>query len=353
MDINRTEKSVLTDKYGKGAYFAMCNVSLLLVMTTFLSNIFSFEIYTLLDKFSISLQRMVMNVLLVFGAQRQDAYAAAKYVVGSEAFSEVLSIVTSFICLVIPAIVFSKFVKLDKGETFNVSGKCINNLIPIFCLCHLITTFASVFSGMISDFMLPTSADIYNAYTGVSAHTFNLYEFIINILCTCIFVPVVEEYVFRGVVFGYLKRYGVNFAIVASAVVFGIAHASPVQSVYAFVFGVVSALVVAVTGNIKTSIIFHVGNNFITVVLGYAMGEMSDAGFNAVSSLYLMVVSFFGIYGLYALCKKDGILSKIREDNDALEQEELVVKPGMSKIVVFPLAVYIAYYVYSVIATVM
>ena len=61
-----------------------------------------------------------------------------------------------------------------------------------------------------------------------------------QIICICIVVPLCEEYAFRGVVFGYLKRYGLSFAVIASAFVFGISHASPSQAVYAFMFGVVA-----------------------------------------------------------------------------------------------------------------
>lgn len=351
-NLNRIEMADISAQNRKKATFAMCKVSVLLLIVTVLSDIVSFSLNLIVAEFADELRYIITWLLSLCGAQKNAAYTSAKLVIGSDAFFKVLSLVTTFVSLVIPCVIFARLEGVTDKESFSVRGKLVKGIVPMFCLCHLFTTFASVFSGAVSDFMLPEASSVYEAATGVVAHEFNIYEFAISILCTSIFVPLVEEYVFRGVIFSYLRRFGTAFGVIASAVVFAVAHMSPVQSVYAFVFGIFSAVMVVVTGNIKTSVLLHAGNNFLTVALGYVLGELDVKGFNVVSGIYMIVISAIGIYGMYHLCRADGIVHELQ--NRAQEKDaELVVKPGIGQIVVLPLAVYILYYAGSVLMTVM
>lgn len=351
-NLNRIEMADISAQNRKKATFAMCKVSVLLLIVTVMSDIVSFSLNLIVAEFADELRYLITWVLSLFGAQKNAAYTSAKLVLGSDAFFKVLSLVKIFVSLVIPCTIFARLEGVADKESFNVKGKIVKGIIPMFCLCHLFTTLASVFSGAISDFMLPEASSVYESVTGVVAHEFNIYEFAISILCTSIFVPLVEEYVFRGVIFSYLRRFGTSFGVVASAAIFALAHLSPVQSVYAFVFGIFSAVMVVVTGNIKTSVLLHAGNNFLTVALGYVLGELDMTDFNVVSGLYVIVISAIGIYGLYRFCRADGIVHELQ--NRAQEKDsELVVKPGIGQIIVLPLVFYILYYAGSVLITVM
>lgn len=349
---DNTEMIIAAKRNKRRASFAMWASALFLIAVTLAAYFCELGIVTVFAKYGDVIERAIVRLLTFFGAEKQNAYAAAKYLLGSTAFSYFLSIITSFVSLVIPAFVFSKIVGVKSDESFRVKGKMVSAFVPVFCLCHLFTTLASVFSGVISDFMLPGTAEIYASYTGVVSQSFNVYEFIVSVLCAAVFVPLVEEYVFRGVLYSYLKRYGITFGVIASAVIFGIAHTSPTQSVYAFVFGMFSALLFEVTGNIKTSVVFHGLNNFITVALGYVMGAVNTQVFNLVSSTYMLVFSGFGVYGIYALCKKGGIYDAFREREEESDGG-LCEKAGLAQIIVLPLVIYLCYYVYSVIRTVM
>ena len=352
MDSNKVEIAHLTAKNRKKAALSMCKTVLFLMAVTAMSDFLSLSFALLVEKFSPELVRGIAKVFVLFGSSRTEGYTAARLVLSSDSFSKIIGMVVTFFSLVVPAVFFAKIERVEPEKSFNVNGKLVKPFVPVFCLCHLFTTFASVFSGTINDFMLPESSEVYQSLTGVVSQKFNLYEFIVSVLCVAVFVPLVEEYVFRGVLFSYLSRYGLHFGIVASAVVFGIAHISPVQSVYAFVFGILSATLVAVTGNIKTSVIFHSLNNFLTVVLGYIMGAVSSEQFGLINCFYLMVASSLGIYGFYVLCRDGGIMSKLSKAADENDNPH-IEKCGMKQIVVLPLVVYLAYYVYSVFKMVM
>ena len=74
-----------------------------------------------------------------------------------------------------------------------------------------------------------------------------------------VLAPVCEEVVFRGAIFGGMKKEGNVFkAILASGLLFGLLHMNINQASYAFVIGVLLGFLVEATGSIFSSILFHV-----------------------------------------------------------------------------------------------
>jgi membrane protease YdiL (CAAX protease family) len=76
--------------------------------------------------------------------------------------------------------------------------------------------------------------------------------------------PIVEEIVFRGLLFGALAPHvGVLAAALVSAVIFGAVHGDPVLFPTLAALGFVSAIAYAKTGNLWVSITLHSVNNAI------------------------------------------------------------------------------------------
>lgn len=348
MDNSRTELTEYCVKNRKKAYFSMCRVSLVLLFFAFFSRILSYEAITFINEEGSAINDVFVTFLSLFGVDKQISYAASKMLLSSEAFYEVLSFVISFITLVIPAGLFSRVTCLRDRNCFKAGGKTVGWFIPMFFLCQLFTMLASVVSENIYSFLVPNEVVSMDALTGVVATGFNIYEFLVRIVCSCILVPLAEEYVFRGVIFTYLKDYSLSFGVIASAVLFGIAHSAPVQSVYAFSFGLFSAFLVVVTGNLKTSIIFHGLNNFITIGAGYVMGTASETFFTFVNAAYIMLTSVLGFVAFYKMFCKGGHMDvfyeKTRENDGGLCE-----KPGMAAVMAFPVAVYLVFYVLEIV----
>ena len=76
--------------------------------------------------------------------------------------------------------------------------------------------------------------------------------------------PIAEEILFRGLVLRSLRPYGKKFAIVVSAILFGLFHGNLLQAPFAFVVGLVLGYV-ALEYSIGWAVVLHVMNN-----LGYA-----------------------------------------------------------------------------------
>ena len=74
--------------------------------------------------------------------------------------------------------------------------------------------------------------------------------------------PIAEEIVYRGFVMNILKPYGKHFAIVCSAIIFGIMHANIHQIFFAILVGLVLGYV-AMEYSLKWAVALHIFNNCI------------------------------------------------------------------------------------------
>ena len=86
-----------------------------------------------------------------------------------------------------------------------------------------------------------------------------IYTDIIYAICIA---PVLEEIVFRGVLMTYLKKYGIQTAIIVSSLFFGISHYNIYMIIPAFFIGVVLAYV-SCKYSIKYSILLHILLNIV------------------------------------------------------------------------------------------
>ena len=90
---------------------------------------------------------------------------------------------------------------------------------------------------------------------------------ITSLLQVCMIAPVIEEILMRGFVLGGLKNtYGITGALFISALLFAILHFNMVQTLSAFVCGILLGLLYIKTDSIPCCIIAHCGYNFLSYV---------------------------------------------------------------------------------------
>ena len=80
-------------------------------------------------------------------------------------------------------------------------------------------------------------------------------------------VPFLEEWIFRGAILRHLAPYGVNFAVVTQAVLFGLWHGNLYQGVFACAVGLVLGYV-AVRFSLKWSYALHAASNGFALLMG-------------------------------------------------------------------------------------
>ncbi len=88
-----------------------------------------------------------------------------------------------------------------------------------------------------------------------------------SLIQVCLIAPIIEEVLMRGFVLGGLKKsYGVVRALFISAIFFAILHFNMVQTLSAFVCGVVLGLLYIKTNSLPCCIIAHCGYNLISYI---------------------------------------------------------------------------------------
>ena len=85
---------------------------------------------------------------------------------------------------------------------------------------------------------------------------------VINFICVVVMAPVLEEILFRGFILGTLKKEMHPWvAILISALVFGVAHGTPIGIIYASALGVVMGWLCVKFESVVPSLIFHMAYN--------------------------------------------------------------------------------------------
>ena len=144
-------------------------------------------------------------------------------------------------------------------KTYVPIGLLLSLVFIGMALAMVSNVAAQMLDDNLSIFGLENSASMSNDQALNPLQTF-LYIFAVSA------VPAfAEEFAFRGIVMGRLRKYGNCFAIVTSAVMFGAMHGNTTQIVFAFILGLVFGFVDCVADSIIPSIIIHFLNNFYAV----------------------------------------------------------------------------------------
>ncbi len=170
-------------------------------------------------------------------------------------------------------------------------------LMPCFAADYFSSIIASLFESIgvtltsVPDFTVPTR--------GV-----NLFLFAFS---TIVPPAIIEEFTLRSVTMQPLRKYGDKFAIVMTALVFGLMHRNAVQGIFAFIAGVVFGYIAIATGSVWVSVIVHALNNGFSVLLR-VLTETNEDLANKVYSLVISIVLVWGIISavcFFVLCKRN------------------------------------------------
>lgn len=126
-------------------------------------------------------------------------------------------------------------------------------------------------------------------------------SFAAEFLGVAVMVPMLEEFAFRGVILSSLRRYGVGFAIAASAVIFGMAHMAVSSVVFATIAGLAMGAAYVITGNLWVTVAIHALNNGIAVVESYGDLLVGKNNLELFSMAVMIVVCAVGLLALALL----------------------------------------------------
>lgn len=98
--------------------------------------------------------------------------------------------------------------------------------------------------------------------------------------------PVIEEILFRGIVFNAMRKFSPTWAaILMSSVLFGAYHFNAVQIVYAALMGIVAGIIYNKKKNLLFPVLVHFANNLITMLQDFA-----PAGIDVMISIFSLIM---------------------------------------------------------------
>lgn len=128
-------------------------------------------------------------------------------------------------------------------------------LVVYFILSTVLITLATAF--------LPWFDSAQAQDTGFSGLIFN-YEYVLAFLTLVIIAPVAEEVIFRGYLFGKLKKFlPIWVAVIATSLLFGLVHGAWNLAFDTFALSVVMCLLRQSTGSLWAPILLHMSKNGI------------------------------------------------------------------------------------------
>lgn len=215
-----------------------------------------------------------------------------------------LDIFISAFAAFIPSLFYFLFTGTSISDTIKVKYVKMNLLIPIIFIGLGVAMFANTVSNIVAN-----NFSIFGLKNNIefSQPTNNLFEKVLYVISVSLVPALAEEFAFRGVVLGTLRKYGDAFAIISSAVLFGIMHGNITQIPFAFILGLLFALVDCKTNSIIPSIIIHFLNNFYAVMMNILQDSylISNKAFYIIYFTIVMIFCILGIISFFILIKKD------------------------------------------------
>lgn len=135
-----------------------------------------------------------------------------------------------------------------------------NRISIIEHFTNFIVFFVVSFGFMFATMMISQRLNVNGQLVSSIGITFNnkYMSNIIYIISFIIITPILEEYAFRGVLLSCLSRYGKYFAVVASSLIYMLAHGSFVEMLPSFFMGLILSKKALYYKSIKPVIVMHI-----------------------------------------------------------------------------------------------
>lgn len=119
--------------------------------------------------------------------------------------------------------------------------------------------------------------------------------------------PIIEEIIFRGILFSSLNRFiSGGWVVLITSLYFGLWHSNPIQIVYTTILGLILGLVYAATRNIFFPILIHLFNNFLSNL----PPSLESNDIIIIGSLILRIIAIIPmIYIVYKMVKENPAFS--------------------------------------------
>ena len=137
---------------------------------------------------------------------------------------------------------------------------------------------------------------------------------VLGLVVMAVLPALLEEMVFRGYVLRTLRPYGDLYAVMVSALLFGLMHGNIQQVPFAFVVGILLGWLYAATDNIWLPITVHFCNNATSVLLEYMGFSLSEMQLGVLNLIVISLLIAVGLVAMIVLCVRHREVFSLRKN---------------------------------------
>ncbi len=239
------------------------------------------------------------HIMLNFGFSVENSIK----IVSEPAIMQVLQILISSFCFTVPYIIAFKIFGFRISNLISFKKPEKGDFFPLFLIGIAFCSFANIGSSYLSAWLESLG---FNYVVDYGENPDGFFGFLLSLISTAIVPALVEEFAYRGLVLGSLRKYGDGFAVLTSSIIFGIMHGNFEQMPFAFLVGLALGFVAVKSSSIWISVAIHAFNNFVSVFFTYFMNGFSGEIQNLIYVIFLISTLLLGIVGIFLLKNKSG-----------------------------------------------
>ncbi len=216
--------------------------------------------------------------------------------------SQVYQIAISVLVFTLPYFAVPIGLNVKAKELVTLKPKEKSFMLPLVFMGLGFCAFANIAANMLTDLFASFGLGIYSPSYGGST---TVSEFILTFVAVAVTPAIVEEFAFRGIVLGALRKFGDGFAILISALTFALMHRNFGQFPFAFIVGIILAFATIKTGSVLTAMLIHFLNNGISITISTVTAQLGDpTAKTIIFSLYFALCFLLFFIGLAMMSSK-------------------------------------------------
>lgn len=255
------------------------------------------------------ISQSILLLAICLGLQLIVGIAIAIVLFSRNSYSDIysVSLLLSPVCTALTVVwgVYRSKTSLKNYFTDKLDKKL--DMVFYFLLFAGVYCISLILAGILESF-IPANEDINSMFIqGFSSW--------IGILSIVVLAPIFEELLFRGVILrGFLKNYSATKSIIITAVLFGVLHLNPIQSIIAALLGLVLGWMFVKTGSLWVCIFFHALNNGFAILLYHLAAQYNISDSEVL--FFIIPAVLLGALSFYILSRKPSRIAHILEERD-------------------------------------
>ncbi|MBR2714835.1 MAG: CPBP family intramembrane metalloprotease [Ruminococcus sp.] len=221
------------------------------------------------------------------------------------------------------SIIYTTFSKKSLGKLFPLDKVGANTMYLLCTFGLAVAMTANYASNILISLFDAVGID---AYVDIEYKCDNALDVILFYVTVAVIPALVEEFAFRGVILGVLRKYSDSLAILVSGITFGVMHGNFTQIPFAFIVGLVLGYIAVKTNSLLPGIIIHFLNNAtsVTLTLLDTNTSLDDHYIYLANFIIMLIIVFLGLTSFIALAKKHNGFFKLPKTKNILTFKEEV-----------------------------